>query len=256
LSNPVASPDATALAALRPTANELVIADLHLGAQPTAMLRRVIALPASSSGLEVQPEWLDANRILVAVRGVDPLDPQLALIDATTGAMTLVAAPGLAALGPLSAISVSRDGTRLIAISGVAGVRQAYLGRILTPIGTPIRTAGTVVTGWSKIPTDMADVAGVSWSGDLELAVLGRPTTAPAASATLHAELVELDGVTDPTPLPALPSDFEALVAAPERPVITTSPGRPAMLDVGTKRWVLDAGQWEVASPARDPLYP
>jgi hypothetical protein len=230
-----------------------VIADLHRGSQPSATLRRAIALPAASGGLQLPPQWLDTNRILVAVGGVDP---HLDLIDATTGAMSPVDAPRLAALGPLSSVSVSRDGTRLIAVSGVPGVRQAYLGRILTPTGTPVRVPGTMAAGWSKIPTDMTDVAAVSWSGDLELTVLGRPTAAPAASAALHAELVELDGVADPVPLPALPSEFEGLVAVPERPVITTSPGRPTMLEVGTKRWLLDAGRWAVASPARDPSYP
>ncbi len=255
LISPVASPDGDALAALRPDHEtwQLVIADLRRGAQPAATLRRVVALPVSSGGLQLQPEWLDANRILVAVGGVDP---RLELIDASTGAITPVNAPGLGALGPLSSFAVSRDGTRIIAVSGVPGVRQAYLGRILTPTGTPVRAPGTVVTGWSKIPTDMTDVTAVSWSAELELTVLGRPTAAPAASAALHAELVELDGVSDPTPLPALPSEFEGLVAVPERPVITTSPGRPPMLEVGTKRWLLAAGQWEVASPAGDPSYP
>ncbi len=255
LASPVASPDGNSLAALRPDGAgwQLVIADLHRGAQPSATPRRVVALPASSGGLQLRPHWLDAGRILVAVGGVDP---RVELIDTATGAVSAVNTPGLSALGPLSSFTVSRDGTRVIAVSGVPGVRQAYLGRILTPTGTPIRIAGTVATGWSKIPTDMTDVTAVSWSGDLELTVLGRPTAAPAASAALHAELVELDGVSDPTPLPALPSEFEGLVAVPETPVITAAPGRPAMLEVGTKRWLLAAGQWQVASPARDPSYP
>jgi hypothetical protein len=253
LTNPVASPDGTALAALRPTTDELVIADLHRGAAPSAVLRKTIALPAVSGGREMQPEWLDANRLVVAVGGANP---RLELIDASTGALTLMQAPGLAALGPLSSVSVSRDGTRVVVVSRAIGARQAFLGRILTPTGTPVRTAGTIATGWVRIPTGMADVAAVSWSSDLELAVLGRPTAAAASSADLHAELVEIDGVSDATTLPPLPGEFEALVATPERPVISTSPGRPPMLEVGTKRWLLDEGQWDLASAARDPSYP
>jgi hypothetical protein len=253
LTNPVASPDGTALAALRPGTDELVIADLHRGAAPSAVLRKAITLPAISDGREMQPEWLDANRLVVAVGGANP---RLELIDATTGTLSLMEAPGLAGLGPLSSVSVSRDGTRIIAVSRVIGARQAFLGRILTPTGTPVRTAGTIATGWVKIPTGMADVAAVSWSGDLELTVLGRPAAASGASADLRAELVELDGVSDATALPALPHEFEALVATPERPVIATSPGRPPMLEVGTKRWLLDEGRWDAASPVRDPSYP
>ncbi len=102
----------------------------------------------------------------------------------------------------------------------------------------------------------MADVVTLSWSGDLQLTVLGRPTTTPASSAAVRAEVVALDGISDPVLLPLLPSEFEALVVVPERPLITTAPGRPAMIDIGTRRWLLDAGRWEVASPARDPSYP
>ncbi len=253
LTNPVASPDGAALAALRPATDELVIADLHRGPAPSAILRKAILLPVVSGGREMQPEWLDANRLVMAVGGAHP---RLELVDATTGALTLVQAPGLAALEPLSSVSVSRDGTRVIAISGAIGVRQAYLGRILTPTGTPVRTAGTIAAGWVKIPTGMADVAAVSWSSDLELAVLGRPVAASGASVDLRAELVELDGVSDPTPLPTLPEDFVTLVETPERPVIATSPGRPPMLEVGTKRWLLNEGRWDVTSSARDPAYP
>ena len=255
LTDPVASPDGAALAALRPGADglQLVVADLHDGAQPSATLRHAILLPAVSGGRESRPEWLDANRILLAVGGVAP---RLEIIDASTGAISTVSAPGLAALGPLSSFSVSRDGTRAIAISGVPGARQAYLGRILTPTSTPLRAAGAVATGWTRIPTGMTDVVAVSWSGDLELTLLGRPPAAAAASAAVHAEVVTLDGVAGPTPLPALPPEFEALVAVPERPLITASPGRPTMIDIGTQRWLLDAGRWEVASPARDPSYP
>jgi hypothetical protein len=79
---------------------------------------------------------------------------------------------------------------------------------------------------------------------------------ASGASADLRAELVELDGVSDATTLPTLPEEFVALVDTPERPVISASPGRPTMLEVGTKRWLLNAGSWDVVSAARDPSYP
>lgn len=202
----------------------------------------------------MRPEWLDANRLMLAVGGVAP---RLEMVDAATGTISPVGGVArLAALGPLSSLTVSRDGTRAIAIIGVPGARQAYLGRVLTPTTTPVRAAGAVVTGWTKIPTGMADVVTLSWSGDLQLTVLGRPTTAPASSAAVRAEVVALDGISDPVLLPVLPGEFEALVVVPERPLITTAPGRPAMIDIGTRRWLLDAGRWEVASPARDPSYP
>ena len=226
---------------------QLVIADLHRrGASRRRRCARPSPLPAASGGREMQPEWLDANRHPAGGRG---RRSPAGAGRCTTGALTLVAAPGLAALGPLSSLSVSRDGTRVIAISGVPGVRQAYLGRILTPTGTPVRTAGTVATGWTKIPTDMADVAAVSWSGDLELAVLG-PSDGraggiggPARRARRARRRFGSDAAARP-----FPAEFEALVAMPERPVITTSPGRPPMLEVGTKRWLLNAGRWDVAS--------
>jgi hypothetical protein len=261
LTDPVASPDGAALAALRlgSAGLQLVIADLHggppgpSGSQPTATLRRAIALPAISGGREMRPEWLDANRVLLAVGGVAP---RLEMIDARTGEISSVSAAGLASLGPLSSFAVSRDGTRAIAISGVPGARQVYLGRILTPTNTPVRAEGAAAAAWTALPTGMADVVAVGWSGDLELTLLGRPAAGPAASSAVHAEVVSLDGVADPVQLPALPGDFEALLAVPERPLITTAPGRSAMIDIGTRRWLLDAGRWEVATPARDPSYP
>ncbi len=256
LTDPVASPDGAALAALRPgpAGLELVIADFKdsgSGGQATATLRHAVALPTASGSQEMRPEWLDSGRILLAVGGATP---RLELIDAVTGTLSYVAAPGLPA--PLSSLAVSRDGTRVIAISGVPGARQAYLGRILTPTGTPVRAAGATVAGWTTIPTDMSDIVAVSWSGDLQLTLLGRPTAAPAASAAVRAEVVALDGVADPLTLPALPSEFEELVVVPERPLITAAPGRPAMIDIGTRRWLLNAGRWDVATPARDPSYP
>ena len=259
LTDPVASPNATALAALRPgpAGLELVIADLKgtgsgaAGAPATATLRHAIALPGTSGAREMRPEWLDANRILLAVGGVAP---RLEMIDAATGKLSSVSSPGLPE--PLSSLTVSRDGTRAIAISGVPGARQAYLGRILTPTATPVRAASATVAGWTALPTDLSDVVAVSWSGDLELTMLGRPTAAPAESSAIHAEVLALDGVADPIQLPALPSEFEALVVVPERPLITTAPGRPAMIGIGTRRWVLDGGRWVAAAPARDPSYP
>jgi hypothetical protein len=263
LADPVASPDGSAMAALRngPAGLDLVVADLKgagSGGPATATLRRAIALPAASGSREMRPEWLDANRILLAVGGVAP---RLEMVDATTGAISPVAAPGLAALGPLSSCTVSRDGTRVIAVSGVPGARRAYLGRILTPTTTPVRAAGATVAGWTTVSTDMSDVVAVSWSGDLQLTLLGRPVAGPAGSPALttsvvRAEVVALDGVGDPISLPALPADFEALVVVLEHPLITTAPGRQVMIGIGTRRWLLDAGRWEVAAPARDPSYP
>ncbi|HEX4019383.1 MAG TPA: LpqB family beta-propeller domain-containing protein [Frankiaceae bacterium] len=257
LTDPVASPDGSALAALRngPAGLELVIADLRKASSGslTATLRRAITLPVLSGGREMRPQWLDADRILLAVGG---LPPRLEMIDATTGTISGVSAPGLPALGPLTSLTVSRDGTRAIAISGVPGARQAYVGRILTPTSTPVRAEGAAAVGWTAVPTAMADVVAVTWSDDLELTLLGRPTAAPVTSAAVRAEVVDLDGVADPIPLPPLPGDFEAAVALPERPLITAAPGRPTMIDIGTQRWLLQSGRWEPTLAARDPSYP
>jgi Lipoprotein LpqB beta-propeller domain/Sporulation and spore germination len=255
LTDPVSAPGGTALAALRqgPSGLQLVIADLRGSSAPTATQRRVVSLPASSGGREMRPQWLDGTRIMLAVGGIAP---RLELVDAATGALRSVAAPGLAGLGPLSSFSVSRDGTRATAVSGVAGARQVYLGRILSPTSGPVTTEGTTVSGWTAVPTGMADVVALSWSGDLELTLLGRPASQPPTSAAVHAEVVALDGVSDPTPLPALPADLEALVAVPERPLVSASPARPTMIGIGTRRWLLEAGRWVPRSPARDPSYP
>jgi hypothetical protein len=237
LGYPVASPSGDRLAALRNAASgaELTVADLGGGSQLTATERAEIPLPQQVTGSYLGPQWLDDERILLASAGARPA---VQLVDARHPKLRPVATPGLAALGPLSAFAVSRDGTRVIAVAGQPGARQLYLGRITPAAGSAdgVLTVG----GWTQVPTGLADVAAASWSADLAATVVGKPATLGSAP---RAEIVALDTVSDPTALPALPTALSA--ADPVSPLqIAAAPGRATLLSADGHTWMLQNAKW------------
>jgi hypothetical protein len=248
LRDPAVSPAGTALAAMLPgPAPVLMLARLTGSSGMQASSWRRVALPPPVDGQYLRPQWLDAQRLLMASTGTAP---RLLLVDTSKGAIQPVTAPDLAHLGPLDSVSVSRDGTRIAAVIGAPGTRRAYVGRVITePNG---RGAGDrlVVTGWAAIPAQLTDVAAVSWSSDLTLTLLGQPTR---TSPQLRAERFALDLASDPTVLPSLPTNLALTDGQPL--AVISAPGRPTLISSGSLRWILHAGQWSPAPPAWDSAY-
>jgi hypothetical protein len=245
LGDPATAPMGDRLAALvsGPLGPELSVADLSTARQLTATERALIAL-GPAGGTYLQPQWLDESRILAASGGVRP---QVQLVDTKRQKLHPVATPGLAALGPLSTFAISRDGTRVIAVAGPAGARQLYLGQV-TPASGSANDAVSI-GDWTRVPTNLADVADASWSADLAVTVVGQDS--PGSS--LHAEVVALDTVTDPSQLPVLPAAFTATTASVE---IAAAPGRPTLISDGGRSWMLNDGQWVTAPATVEMSYP
>ena len=174
---------------------------------------------------------------------------------AKDGKTSSVESSGLATLGPLASFAVSRDGTRIVVIAGLPGKRQPYLGRISS---VPLGSGGSelMVDSWSRVPTSLADVTAVSWSGDLALTVLGTNTTAGANVGSARATYVALDGVADPVSLPPLPSLVVAAESAGAPVDLATAPRRPTVVCTGSRSWILTGRSWAPGPPIRDPTYP
>lgn len=246
ISDPVAAPGGGQLAALRLTATgqQLALADFDGGRKPVATEQRTIALNPPASTHYLAPQWLDPGRLLLASSTAGT--PAVALVNAITGAARPVATPGLSALGPLSAFAVSRDGTRVIVVAGQQGARRVYLGRIAPASSDPARADQLVINSWVPVATNMVDVAAVSWSGDLSVAVVGQPssTTAAGGEAIGQSEIVYLDTVADATPLPNLPAEFSPADLRLSTVSVTAGPGRPTMVSLAGDTWLLRGNQW------------
>ncbi len=251
IADPVAAPGGGQLAVRRlaATGQQLVFADLVTGRVPTATERRVVALKPAVSTRYLTPQWVDAARLLLASSTAGTASVQL--IDARTGAAHPVATPGLGALGPLSSFVVSRDGTRVIAVAGPQGARRLYLASISQASSDPAKADDLVVNGWVPIPTGMVDVGAAGWTGDLSVAVVGQPASSGAAVAQpiLESEVVALDTVADPTPLPDLPGAFSPSAAADSPPALTTAQGRPTLISQGASTWILRPNGWVQLRP-------
>ena len=113
-----------------------------------------------------------------------------------------------------------------------------------------------MVDSWSRVPTLLADVSAVSWSGDLSVTAVGTNATGTANVGASRATVVALDGVADPVPLPALPAPIAAAEAAGDPVVLATAPGRPTVVSAGPRSWVLSGRNWAAGPRVSDPAYP
>ena len=269
LSSPVSAPGGSRLAALGFDSGmlDLVLAQVKGSTSATSTspitatdVKTIRPKPAAGGQggppQYLQPQWVDANRLLLpsVTGGV----ARLQLVDAASGSVEAVSTPGFAQLGPLSAFAVSRDGTRAVAVAGEPGTRQVYLGRVVRVSSGTGRQDAFVVDGWTPVPTSLANVDAVSWSGDLAITVLGSPTNA-LANTPRRAVVVALDAVAEPIPLPALPSAFAGPASAGgsvQGLSVTTAPARPTLVGLGDQTWQLESDSWLAVRDASTVSYP
>ena len=245
VATPVAAPGGGRLAALRTSASQtqLTVAALSGDSTPAATLLRNITLAAAPGSAWMAPAWLDRQRIVMA----QTAGPAL-LVNTSNGSVSAVTVGRLSALGPLAAFVLSRDGSRAMAVAGAPGTRRLYLGRVTATSGNGLR-----IDNWTAVPTSFGDVAGVGWSAELAVTVLGSSGRSDGTGGALRAEVVSLSTVSDPIALAALPPEVSA---AGDRASLAAAAGRPTLISDGIRSWRLVSGVWQPVGTASAPSYP
>lgn len=139
--------------------------------------------------------FLDGGRVTLA-----PLD----------GRPVAVPVDGVAGLGPISGLRVSRDGVRVALVVGPPGAGQLLVGR-LADRGGALR-----IVGLRSIAPDVSDVGALSWDSATSLVVLGDVSglTGPVRVTVdgSSVALVNRVGLEQKHPV--------SLAAAPDRPLV------------------------------------
>jgi hypothetical protein len=258
LIDPVSAPGGKRMAALRmtPSGYQLVLADLSESAGvTTATVRHTEALATPAGAGYLRPQWLDGTRLVLAVSGVAS---RLLVIDASNGASRAVYTPSLVGLGSLAGFSISRDGTRALAVAGPVGARRAFLARVTDASTQPGSPDQLAVDGWTQVPTSLPDVAATAWSGDLAVTVVGTAgKTASDPAGGLRVESVSLDGVPDtPESIALPPAVAEQAFASGGVLDVTSAPGHSDLVSTGFATWTLHAGRWVTVGDWHSTSYP
>jgi len=142
-------------------------------------------------------------------------------------------------VGPIGALRLSRDGTRVAFAAGPAGHRRLYVGRAT-------RTT-RMVTIEDPVPITPAlvDVRDVAWESATMLVVLGATAGRPVSPWRVLADGSSID----PSPMPP-GFRMDAITAAPDDPVVSSAGG---VLSVIQGTWV-SPGRVRVSGTA--PAYP
>ena len=134
----------------------------------------------------------------------------------TRGAATPVVVPALDRIGPVRALRLSRDGTRVALVAGPAGGERLYVSVVN-------RQASTA---WVPDPVELdvgeGPVTDVSWSGALDLVALVRGGEQDSALYALRVDGVTAGRLVSTSGLPGPPS---AVAAAPALPMLTVAAG-------------------------------
>lgn len=207
----------------------------------------------SSSMMAAPGAWRSVSWVRsLGVLGVEKGDGALAFLP-PHGGPTSVDDGGLSKFGPVSALSVSRDGARVAAVAGPRGAQRVYLGHLAYTPPFPADTAPgqqpTVVAaaGWTPVTAVGDNVRAVDWTSSLGLAVI-----AAGAGGGIAVRQIPLDGPDGESTLSlrGLPGPAEAIAAAPGEPILVASGGRI---------WRYDdkgAGRWLAIGPGKLPAYP
>jgi hypothetical protein len=181
------------------------------------------------------PTWEPS---LGAVVAVGSGSPKIVVAPAVGPTVTAgVGSPGQLP-GPVTALRVSPDGARAVAIAGPAAHRSLYMGRVSVVKGVPTFDA------WDRLglPAGMTAADDVGWRDGLDLAVLGHQGSRPVLWA------VPL-GASDPSQVTAgrLPAGVKILAVAV---------GAPFLVGDGRRMWILYGDGWRAMGTGSDVCYP
>lgn len=150
-----------------------------------------------------------------------------------------VAVPRLAA-GPLTAVRVSHDGSRIALVVGSGETGRLYVGGIVRAASGAVERVSAVY----EVRPDLTGVRAVSWADAGGLTVLGR--LGDAASAPLQ---LAVDGF----------SVDEGVTAQQGLAAVASAPGLPLLAATSSglvQQWDPSGVGWQPLGPGRDPVYP
>lgn len=159
-----------------------------------------------------------------------------------TGPPAAVQITGVPA-GPLTRITLSRDGVRVAVLAGGPGAGTLYVGVLRASGG-----ANTAITGLTAITPDLTDVRDVAWASASSLLVVARQ-----GGAAPLPYLVSIDGATiTARPADGLPGAPTAVAAAPHEPDLVAAGGQ--VLQRTGNAWVSPLGTAPLTGDL--PFYP
>jgi hypothetical protein len=224
LSAPIVSADGASVAALRRHAGRT---SLLVGSTIGVAHPRLTARQLST------PTFTPSGAVFV-VRGVGA---QARLVDVpATGRPRRVAVPAeLRGVG-ISAVAVSRDGSRIALVVGPPGLRSLVDGGLSSSHGAP-----AVSTVSLLVPADR-DVRGVAWGAANQLVTTGRRSGRDRGVMVTTVDGYRAHFVSDV----GLPRDVVQVAAAPGQPVLAAD---------HRGVWARVGDRWHRVSTGRDPSY-
>jgi hypothetical protein len=222
---PAVALDASQLAAVSPDGRRLLVGRL--------VEEGTVAVRLRGQSLSA-PSWDPSGGCWV----VDRADGQVWMLPAGRETPIRVEVPQVDA-GPITALRVARDGTRVAVVAGVGDAARLFTAAVL--VGDP---GGAVRLGpLREVLPALRSVRDVAWSDATTLAVLGRQgedLVAPLFTDTAGYQIASVE---------SQPGLFSIAAAPPLRPVLAgTDKGR---------LWQYTAGRgWVSLGPGADPAYP
>lgn len=220
---PAVSQDGSEVAALRPgMKGQRLLAGSAAGRLTTRLRAPAMTAPAFDP----------AGDVLVVTQGHAP---RLVMVPPAAPPRTVSLPAGVLRAG-ITAVRVSRDGSRIAMVVGPTGRRSLLVG-LLAPVH-----GGPAVTDVHAVIPGSADASGLAWSDAGDLVTTVRADAARVVMRT------DVDGYQQETlPRTGLPAGVDGVAAAPRRPVLASD---------GHGVWSLDGVVWHRVSTGDQPVYP
>jgi hypothetical protein len=224
LSNPIISADGATVAAVRHLGRRM---SLVVGPTIGNVHRRLTTEALSS------PTFAPSGAVFV-ISGVGSVATVVEV--PPTGQVRTVALPAPLSAQGVSAMAISRDGSRVAMTAGPAGHSSLVVGSLSVVHGTP------TVVGVTTLVSETRDARGVAWAN------AGQIVTTARRTATHRAVFV--------TSIDGYRGHFIPTVGLPRDPdQVTASPGQPVLAVDHHGVFGRTDGLWRRVSTGRDPSY-
>jgi murein DD-endopeptidase MepM/ murein hydrolase activator NlpD len=223
LDSPVVSADGSTVAALRVRRRTTLLLGLSSG----PLLPRLTAARVSALGFDPAGDLFVVEGSASGSRVVEV--PRV-------GAVRRVRLPAQLRDQGISALVISRDGSRVAMAVGPNGARSLVVATLSALHAVP------VISGTSVVIPATRDVRGVAWAGADQVVTTGLRPGGGRAVIESSIDGYRVHSVT--------------AVGLPAEPVqVAAAPGQPLLATAGGHVWSLSNGRWHSVSPGKDPSY-